>query len=217
MTIKAVDFVPLYTTLGATKYEQIPHLLEIARAKHLDGFDHRKNFEQSWRVVKGGGLERVIAFILRQQLEELDLDLVPVKEAGKLLEIDFGPYGSHKPDVDLIVYQQGLNRVLAILSIKTSLRERATQTAYWRTKIRNDPRTQNVRVFLVTPNSDDILRNNRLPNKQRAILETDIDATYIVNTAEWTLENYLYKGKPSRIRLIADLANDLRELMHYRS
>lgn len=212
MPLKAKDFVDLYIELGAAHYELIPKLLEIARERHREDFDPEKNFEQSWRSVKGHGLERVIEYILKQQLEAVGLELVHLDEVGDLLKLDFGEYGQHYPDVDLAVYQRSGHKILAILSIKTSLRERATQTAYWRNKIRDFYKTQNVKVFLLTPNSDDILRSNHAPNKQRAILETDIDATYIVNTFNVSLDDYLYKGKDSRIRLINELANDLKEL-----
>ena len=212
MPLKAKDFVDLYIELGGVHYELIPRLLETAREKHRDGFDPEKDFEQSWRSVKGRGLEKVIAYILEHQLEAMGLELANLSEVGDLLKLDFGEYGQHYPDADLAVYQRSRRRVLAILSIKTSLRERATQTAYWRNKMRDFYKTRNVKVFLLTPNSDDILRSNRAPNKQRAILETDIDATYIVNTARVSLDNYRYEDKESRLRLINELANDLREL-----
>jgi len=217
MPLKAKDFVDLYIELGAAHYELIPKLLEIARERHREDFDPEKNFEQSWRSVKGRGLERVIEHILKQQLEAVGLELIRLDKGGlgkvgDLLKLDFGEYGQHYPDVDLAVYQRSEHKILAILSIKTSLRERATQTAYWRNKIRNFCKTQNVKVFLLTPNSDDILRSNHAPNKQRAILETDIDATYIVNTFNVSIDDYLYQGKESRIRLISELANDLKEL-----
>ncbi len=212
MPLKAENFVDLYIELGATHYELIPKLLEIARERHREDFSSEKNFEQSWRAVKGRGLEKVIEYILKQQLQAVGLELVHLGDVGDLLKLDFGEYGQHYPDVDLVVYQQSKHRVLAILSIKTSLRERATQTAYWRNKIKDSDKTRNVKVFLLTPNSDDILRSNRASNKQRAILETDIDATYIVNTSNVSLDDYLYKGKESRIRLISELANDLKEL-----
>ena len=212
MPIKANDLVKLYLKLGEQGFEFIPELLEIAREEHKEDFPPDKDFEQSWRSVKGRGLERVLEYMLKQQLKAMDLELLQANEVGHLLKIDFGEYGEHFPDVDLVVYQANRDRVLAILSIKASLRERATQTAYWRTKLRDFSKTRNIQVFLLTPNSDDILRSNRQPNKQRAILETDIDSIYIVNTPEHTINDYLYPGIASRIRLINELAEDLREL-----
>lgn len=216
MPLRAIDFIQLYVKLGEKDFDSIPKLLEVAREKHEEDFPDNKDFEQSWRSVKGRGLEKLLEFMLRRQLKDLDLELLHAQEVGTSLKIDFGEYGEHYPDVDLVVFQRSRNRVLAILSIKASLRERATQTAYWRLKLRDYSLTRNVKVFLLTPNSDDILRNNHQPNKQRAILETDIDAIYIVNTPERSISDYIYTGIESRIRLIDDLVDDLRELSQRR-
>ncbi|MDE2775719.1 MAG: BsaWI family type II restriction enzyme [Chloroflexota bacterium] len=216
MPLRATDFIQLYVELGEKGFDHIPNLLEVAREKHVDNFPEDKDFEQSWRSVKGRGLEKLLQFMLRRQLQDLDLELLQAQKVGESLKIDFGEYGAHFPDVDLVVFQRCRNRVLAILSIKASLRERATQTAYWRLKLRDYSPTRNVKVFLLTPNSDDILRNNRQPNKQRAILETDIDAIYIVNTPDRSVSDYLYPGIDSRIRLIDDLVDDLQELSQTR-
>lgn len=216
MPLRANDFIDLYVDLGEKDFDSIPNLLEFAREKHEEDFPDDKDFEQSWRSVKGRGLEKLLEFMLRRQLQDLDLELLPAQRVGESLKIDFGEYGAHFPDVDLVVFQRSRNRVLAILSIKASLRERATQTAYWRLKLRDYSPTRNVKVFLLTPNSDDILRNNHHPNKQRAILETDIDAIYIVNTPDRSISDYLYHGVESRIRLINDLVEDLQELSQRR-
>ncbi len=213
MSLKAAEFVDLFERLGASTYEEIPTLLELARDEHKRDFPENKDFEQSWRSVKGRGLENVIEFILARQLDELGMKLVGLKDVKNLLQIDYGEYGVHPPDVDLVVVQKSIRKVLAILSIKTSLRERATQTAYWRNKLRQNENTRHIKVFFVTPNSDDILRSNRKPNKQRGILETDIDMTYIVNLPGVTIDDYLYEGKSSRIRLIEQLADDLLGLI----
>ena len=193
-------------------YKNIPAFLLEAEKEHAKRLPPGKNKSQSWRNVKGLGLEKVIEHILERQLEPLNLDLIPVKEAREKVEIDFGEYGSHLPDVDLIVFQPSRNRILAILSVKTSLRERATQTAYWRLKLHAQSNTKNIRVFLLTPNSDDDLRNDRMPKKNRAVLETDIDAIYVVNRPKFNIANYLYPGVDSRIRMIDELAQDLADL-----
>ncbi|MDE2750312.1 MAG: BsaWI family type II restriction enzyme [Chloroflexota bacterium] len=213
MPLRAKDFIPLYTRLGEKGFDFIPELLKIAREEHKIDFPFdSKNFEQSWRVVKGKGLEKILELMLKRQICATDLEILRLSDIGEKLKIDFGEYGNHYPDVDLVVYQPRRNRILAILSIKASLRERATQTAYWRLKLRDYSHTRNVKVYLLTPNSDDILRNNHDPIKQRAVLETDIDGIYIVNTPERSIDDYLYPGLESRIRLIDDLIDDLADL-----
>ncbi len=213
---QAKDFIPLYIELcqqlGASGYELIPRLLEIAEKEHAARLKPGKDRGQSWRPIKGAGLEKIIAYILRQELEVLNLELLSLRDVGDTLKIDFGEYGKHHPDVDMAVCQGNRQRILAILSIKSSLRERITQTAYWRYKLNNSPKTSHIKVFLVTPNSDNILRNDKEPKKPRAIVEADIDATYIVHLPGITIEDYFYAGKTSRIRLVDDLANELAKL-----
>ena len=147
MPLRATDFIQLYVKLGEKDFDSIPKLLEVAREKHEEDFPGNKDFEQSWRSVKGRGLEKLLEFMLRRQLQDLDLELLHAQEVGKSLKIDYGEYGEHYPDVDLVVFQRSRNRILAILSIKASLRERATQTAYWRLKLRDYSLTRNVKVF----------------------------------------------------------------------
>lgn len=210
MTIK--EFRDFFIQHYSPEYSNIPEFLLEADKEHTRRLPPKKSKSQSWKIIKGRGLELVIEHILAQQLEALNLSLISVKRAKERVEIDFGEYGSHLPDVDLIVYQQSRDRILAILSVKTSLRERATQTAYWRLKLQTQSSTKNIKVFLLTPNSDDDLLSSHDPKKNRGVLETDIDAIYVVNRPERVLDDYLYPGVESRIRLIDELADDLAEL-----
>lgn len=213
MVLSSKDFVPLLKELGGTEFTDIPNLLIVGRERHMIDFPFEtKDFEQSWRSVKGKGLERVVEYVLQRELVGLDLELLPLSALDEYIEIDFAEYGRHLPDVDLAIYQPSKDRILAILSIKSSLRERATQTAFWRLKMHGFAKTRDVQVYLVTPNSDDILRRADRPNKQRAVLENDIDGTYIVNSPGVTIEEYLYPRTLSRIKLIGELVPDLQYL-----
>ena len=206
------DFRDFFIENYAPEYASISAFLVEADKEHTRRLPPDTDKNQSWRSVLGRGLEKVLEHILARQLESLGLELIPIKEAIELVEIDFGQYGTHLPDVDLLVYQPSRDRILAILSIKNSLRERATQTAYWRLKLRAQSNTKNIKVFLLTPNSDGDLRSDRPPKKNRAVLETDTDAIYVVNKPEFSLADYLYPGVESRIRMIDELADDLAEL-----
>ncbi|MCY4466110.1 MAG: BsaWI family type II restriction enzyme [Chloroflexi bacterium] len=213
MVLKAKDFVPLLKELGGTEFTDIPKLLSVARDRHDYKFPHEtKDFEQSWRSVKGKGLERVVGYVLEREIAGLDLELLPLSALDEYIEIDFAEYGRHLPDVDLAIYQPSKDRILAILSIKSSLRERATQTAFWRLKMHGFAKTRDVQVYLVTPNSDDILRSDKPSKKQRAVLENDIDGTYIVNSPGVSIEEYLYPETQSRLKLIGELVPDLQNL-----
>jgi type II restriction enzyme len=55
------------------------------------------------------------------------------KELGLVkrnLTVDYGEFGSHLPDVDLIIYNPKTSKVIAVLSSKVTLRERIAQTGY---------------------------------------------------------------------------------------
>ncbi len=210
--ISAEELRNIFIERYSPEYSNIPAFLVEADEEHTKHLPPRKNKSQSWNSVKGSTLELVIEYILRKQLEEVNLELIRVGTSHEKINIDFGDYGSHLPDVDLVVYQHSRDRILAILSIKTSLRERIAQTAYWRMKLHAQSNTKNIKVFLLTPNSDNDLRIRRKPKKNRAVVETDIDAIYIVNRPEFELANYLYPGVESRIRMIDELADDLAEL-----
>lgn len=213
MVLKAKHFVPLLKELGGAEFSDIPRLLAVGRERHQQDFPFAtKDFEQSWRSVKGRGLEKVVAYLLERELVGTELTLLPIKDLDEYIEIDFAEYGRHLPDVDLAIYQPSKDRIIAILSIKSSLRERATQTAFWRLKMHGFAKTRDVQVYLVTPNSDDILLRKDRPSKQRAVLENDIDGTYIVNSPGVTIEEYLYPRTLSRIKLIGELVPDLQYL-----
>ncbi len=220
--MKADDFIDLYYELypeysarDIVNYSLIHDLLEVAKERHRNDVKD-KDFEQSWKPVKGKGLEKITEHLLREDLKKIGLQIRDINDKGikKLTKINFFPYGEHNPDVDLAIYEKFSQRVIAILSIKTSLRERSTQTAYWCQKIRNNEQTKHIKMFFVTLDSDDDLRNNNPPKKQRAVIEKDIDSIYIVNRKEYCRDDYLYLNKESRIFMVEDLKDHLFHLIN---
>lgn len=216
--MKADDFIDFYRKMNQASshevnYQLIPLLLERAREKHGNDFSGR-DFEQSWRSVKGHGLEKLLGYLIGLECQKVGLELVEGSgELSRLLQIDFAEYGSHLPDVDLCVYYPQTKRVLAVLSVKTSLRERATQTGYWYNKLKANKPTAHIKVFFITPNSDDILQSNKEPSKQRAVIESDTDGIFIINKSDRTLQDYRYKGRQSKLFFIDELISHLTALI----
>ena len=124
------------------------------------------------KVINGNQLERTI---------RLPMDLRQVK---KNLLIDFGEFGSHLPDVDIIVYNPGNFRVIALISSKVTLRERIAQTGYWKLKLLGQEDTEHIKVYFITPDEDGTLTSTYLPKKGRAIVEIDLDGTYVLTEAD---------------------------------
>jgi type II restriction enzyme len=125
--------------------------------------------EQSWRAFKGNNLEKLIAYILNDEVETLGLKIISGKtfertRADNLslelssvkhnLLVDYGEFGAHLPDVDCIIYNPKTYKVLAVLSSKVTLRERIAQIGYWKIKMSKDPVTRHVKVFFITPDED---------------------------------------------------------------
>ena len=96
--------------------------------------------------------------------------------------IDYGEYGYHLPDVDLVIYEPITFKIIAILSSKVTLRERIAQTGYWKLKLSNDGITKHIKVLFITLDEDSTLTNKTRAKKGRAIAEIDTDGTYVLTT-----------------------------------
>lgn len=176
-----------------------------------------KDFGQSWKTRKGSYVEKIIERILIASIKDLGLEIINGKKliADNLSEdmdrlkrnllIDYGEFGCHLPDVDLVIFNPVNKKVIAILSSKTTLRERVAQTAYWKLKLASKPITQHIKVYLVSPDEDNSFIKEKIkPTKNRAIVETDIDGTYLLT------EEVIIKS--NRIKYLSDLIDDIKKL-----
>lgn len=91
------------------------------------------------------------------------------------------------PDTDMAIvdfcpFDQGKSEIVAIISCKTSLRERIAQACYWKLKLLSSDATKNVRVFLATADNDDdfILKQDGQKSRDRIIAEYELDGVYIL-------------------------------------
>lgn len=73
------------------------------------------------------------------------------------LLIDYGEFGMHLPDVDIIIFGPSDSYILAVVSVKVTLRERIAQTGYWKVKLSNAPVTKDIKVYFITPDEDGTL------------------------------------------------------------
>lgn len=141
---------------GIDAYKHISELLDEIKTLHKQDWQKHPtpcgDHEQSWKGFKGNALEKLILYILNDSVETLGLKIISgkcfektksenlsteLKYVKKNLAIDFGEYGFHVPDVDLVIYDPKSFRVISVVSSKTTLRERIAQTAYWNLKIMN--------------------------------------------------------------------------------
>jgi len=157
------------------------------------------NLGQSWNSTKGQLFERFAHYAIQSMIEkssakdlklaygnktgEQDKDTSEIadqKTARDSIEIDFGDQGRWSPDADLIVYSNYDDiRVEAIISCKTSLRERIAQTAFWRYKLASSEETSHIENYLITLDSDDVFFDDK-PSKPRAIALNELDAIFVL-------------------------------------
>jgi type II restriction enzyme len=214
--MKFQDLIKLYEEKKKQyKAESFRHISELLReAKELHKKDWQKSptpnkdHEQSWRAFKGKNLEKLVIHIIKDEVESLGLKIVEGntlerKNSNNLSEelnrvkrnllIDYGEFGSHLPDVDIIIYEPKTREVVAVLSSKVTLRERIAQTGYWKIKLSQDKITKHIKVFFVTPDEDKTLSIRKPAKKGRAIVEVDTDGSYVMSEEEIEESNKVKK------------------------
>jgi type II restriction enzyme len=198
------DLIKLYEdkrkVYGAETYKYISVLLNEAKSIHHKHWLKKPtptgDHEQSWRAFKGKNYEKLILHIIEKEVESLGLKIVnggtlektfsknlplELNKVKRNLSIDYGEFGLHLPDVDLIIYQPKSCKIIAAISSKITLRERIAQTGYWKIKLSVDDLTKHIKVFFVTPDEDETLLTKKPAKKGRAIVEVDTDGAYVMS------------------------------------
>jgi len=176
--------------------------------------------EQSWRAFKGKNLEKIIIYILKDVINNLGLEVVDGNKLEKTnsanlskelslvkrnLLVDYGEFGLHMPDVDIIIFDLKTSKVIAVLSSKVTLRERIAQTGYWKIKLASDEATKHIKVYFVTPDEDGTLMIKKPTKKGRAIVEVDTDGSYVLS--ETNIE------ESNKVKMFDKFIDDLKKLL----
>ena len=209
---------------GSEAYRYISELLREAKKIHKS--DWLKNptpandHEQSWRAFKGKNLEKLILFMIEVDVRELGLKVIGGNHLERTLPknlsyeeaqvkrrlcVDFGEFGLHLPDVDLIIYNPQTYDVLAVISSKVTLRERIAQTGYWKLKLLQEKATKHIKVYFITPDEDKTLNIRKPTKKGRAIVEVDLDGSYVLTEEEIEESN--------KVKLFEYFIEDLKRLL----
>ncbi len=227
--MKLKDLIEMYETkknkFGIDTYKYISELLAEAKEVHRRDFlrdpTPQRDHEQSWRAFKGKNLEKLIAYIIKDEIKSLGLRLVDgntlertksenlsmeLSMVKKHLLVDYGEFGSHLPDVDIIVYNPEIFKVVAVISSKVTLRERIAQTGYWKIKLSRDKATEHIRVYFITPDEDRTLTIKTPAKKGRAIVEVDTDGSYVMS--ETRVE------ESEKVKMFDKFIEDLRRLVN---
>jgi type II restriction enzyme len=164
-----------------------------------------KDAEQSWHVFIGNSFQNLVYAILKGYFANLkkkdktfqNLQVLKENELNKndiIVRKLAIRYGDHLllPDTDMVIANASIedpwnSDILAIVSCKTSLRERIAQACYWKLKLLSNDTTKNVKVFLTTTDNDDdfVLQANREKSfggrsRNRIIAEYELDGVYIL-------------------------------------
>ncbi|MEM2760071.1 MAG: BsaWI family type II restriction enzyme [Nitrososphaerales archaeon] len=235
--MKLNDLVKLYEKLKerheTDAYKHISQLLRDAKEIHKKDFmqsttakrakkeGRAPDHEQSWRAFKGKNLEKLIMYIIKDEVESLGLKIFEgntlertnstnlSKELSLVkrnLSVDYGEFGLHLPDVDLIIYEPSTCKVIAVISSKVTLRERIAQTGYWKFKLAGDEVTRHIKVFFITPAEDRTLTTRMPAKKGRAIVEKDTDGGYVMS--EEPVE------ESNRVKMFDKFIDDLKNLLN---
>jgi len=221
MTIN--DLIQIYNQkkkkFGSEAYRHISNLLREAKDQHKKDFTGNDH-EQSWRAFKGKNLEKLIQHIITDEVHGLNLEVVNgntlertnesnlPEELGKVkrnLLIDYGEFGYHLPDVDIIIFEPKTGKVVAVLSSKVTLRERIAQTGYWKMKLSLTNSTKHIKVYFVTPDEDGTLTIKDPAKKGRAIVEVDTDGSYVLS------ETDIEESK--KVKMFDKFIDDLKKLL----
>lgn len=188
---------------GRDAYKHISLLLKEIREEHKKDYMNSERArkrqedgktpdpEQSWKSFKGNCLEKLLNYILKDYVNELGWRIIDgkvlqksngseeVKKVKRNIMVDYGRV-FHLPDADLVIYNPTSFEVIAIISSKTSLRERIAQTGYWKLKLSNDIVTKHIKVLFITLDEDSTLSCMEKPTKGRSIAEADTHGTYVL-------------------------------------
>ena len=223
--MKFEDLKDMYSEIqlieGAEAYRTVSQLLQDAKERHKQDFLTDKpggDHEQSWRAFKGKNFEKLIQHIITESIEALGMKVIngnrlertirlpmDLRQVKKNLLIDFGEFGCHLPDVDIVVYNPRNLRVIALISSKVTLRERITQTGYWKLELLRQEDTEHIKVYFITPDEDGTLTSTYLPKKGRAIVEIDLDGTYVLTEANLEESN--------KVKLFEHFIEDFKQLL----
>jgi type II restriction enzyme len=169
--------------------------LTSSKAAKLRAKGKTPDAEQSWKAFKGKNFEKVIWYMIDEELQSINLRAIPGNQLGRKrlppelskvyrnLLIRYGQWAL-LPDVDLVIYEPTTCRVIGVVSCKITLRERIAQTAYWKLKLSNDPLTMHIKGYFITTDEDgDLVAGMANPSRNRIIVEHELDGTYTLREA----------------------------------
>lgn len=144
------------------KFEEITE--EYIRPKFInvleDSGKSSRSIDQAWKSCKGSLYEYAICraldeFLMRDTSLAQRIDIIHGSNlnVNTKNQLAIRNWSDILPDVDFVIVNKICGKVIAVLSCKTSLRERLTETAFWAKELK--PKNINV-IFLTTDKDEEI-------------------------------------------------------------
>jgi len=190
----------------------------------------KKNAEQSWHVFIGNSFQNLVYAILKGYFLNLkaqnktfqNIEVLKESEINKndiivrKLAVRYGEY-LLLPDTDMAIVNKNedlwKSDILAIVSCKTSLRERIAQACYWKLKLLSSDTTKSVKVFLATTDNDNdfVIQDNRNESfngksRNRIIAEYELDGVYILR------EDFIEAWESPKVKRYERIFGDLQKI-----
>lgn len=185
--------------------------------------------EQSWHTYVGNKFQNVVHALIKGNIETLKetnnnfagLDILTEGEAKKdgiikrKISIEYGNF-LLIPDVDSTLVWRDHQRpweseVLAIISCKTSLRERIAQPCYWKLKLKSSKITRHIRLLLATTDNDEDFTIKMARQRFEGMTRNRIIGEYELNGIYILREDFQSNWESEKIkrfdRIYADIIN----------
>ena len=167
---------------------------------------------QSWQSLRWESLRKFVPYIIVDEIKSLGLNVAhghtlkaardlskQLSQVKRNLLINYGgQLGCHMPDVDIVIYHPDTSKVLAVVSGKVTS-NRLDQTI----KLSQDEITKHIKVYFIGTDEDDILSDNNPLEKGTAIIESELNESYILTEAN--------PGDNAKAKLFARFIEDVKE------
>ena len=163
-------------------------------------------FQERIRDVIAKLIEKLgLKVVLRYDLVKTDTLSEELESVKRHLTIDYGEFNSEIPYVNLAIYTAENSRVIAVISCIVNLKPRIFDTVYWKLKFQEDENKAAIKFYLITTDVDETLKTANSPQKERAILEADLDGIYVLTASEFQ--------QSDKVKLFEHFIEDLKKLI----
>ena len=157
-------------------------------------YDSSRSRDQAWKTCKGALYEyavfKYINHIIKSDKSLNEFSALMGEDMFRLKDqFVIRNWSDIFPDVDILIVEG--DQVRVIVSCKTSLRERLTETAFWKRELERNESTRNIKLVFVTTDKDNELQQD----VNRYILLHVLDCTFITDPQKYISLIKYYRQK----------------------